>query len=612
MHDIIVPDLADEIKIMRQYLFHIIVFSACVLSFGSCTKQFTDEPKANLQPSTRLWLTPDSTLLETTSRQHLYWYGEDPDGMVEGYLLAVGNFKPAPTKILSPDTMTYAWVTTTDTLIALPLRAIRDSFTVVVRAVDNTFKQGAMLQKGAVIRMMPQPYWDKNTNGVYDAGDVALSNLQTAADPKGAFLLFPIRNTPPTVQFAANFVDSSTIQQPETTYTVATFSWVGHDADGDNTIVSYRIALNDTTLPSSWQTLTGKSTLVTLSVPRSVSDLAPDNGTVAANVYTGVFPGLQFQTTISGLKLNAQNILYLQAKDVAGEYSKAVRMPSSATTGRWFVKKPKGRMLVVKDDNQSRDTTALPLYHKTFSDPSIAGGAFGNFDILDVGFGLNSTDKQTQIANQKYGNFVPANLNPAFILTLQLYDLVYWYSDLYPSYGPAQIGLFNYTQRGGKVIFSTTFPENISFPNVSALNDFAPIDSVTTDPSSTSTAPTNADDRLPVGSTLLPFDSTSGYPALTFGPRPGPGVQFFNFSWRRIYKRIDARYIYQIDSVYSDNSTNPPQLKNERFVGTPEIAVIDNNKTFVLVALPMHLLNGNTASLTAFFRKVIVDEFGLH
>ena len=126
---------------------------------------------------------------------------------------------------------------------------------------------------------------------------------------------------------------------------------------------------------------------MTIAVPRSVSDAAPDNGTVAASVYTGVFPGLQYQGTISGLKLNAQNVLYLQDKDVAGEYSKAARMPSS-TTGYWFVKKPKGRMLVVKDYNQSDSTTALQVYRNVFSDPSIAGGAFGNFDIFDVGYGL--------------------------------------------------------------------------------------------------------------------------------------------------------------------------------------------------------------------------------
>ena len=67
-----------------------------------------------------------------------------------------------------------------------------------------------------------------------------------------------------------------------------------------------------------------------------------------------------------------------------------------------------------------------------------------------------------------------------------------------------------------------------------------------------------------------------------------------------------------MDSVYVDSSSSPPQLKNERYLGTPSIAVIDNAKTFVLVAVPVHLLNGNTTALTTFFRKAIVEEFGLH
>ena len=595
----------------------------CIVLFGSCSKQFTNEPKANVPPSTRLWLTPDSVLLESVSRQHLYWYGEDPDGMVVGYLLAVGNYKPAPARIPFPDTVTYTWVVRTDTLIGLPLRAIRDSFTVIVRAVDNTSKQTILLPEGAIVRMSPQPYWDVDSNGIFDSHDILLTNFQSATDPKGAILLFPIRNTPPTVLFAANPVDSSTIQQPETTYTVATFSWVGHDADGDNTIVSYRIALNDTTSPNSWVTLSSKSNLVTLAVPRSVSDVAPDNGTVAATVYTGVFPGLQLQPqALPGLKLNSQNVLYLQAKDIAGEYSKPARMPT-LSAGKWFVKKPQGRMLAIADYNSypagstitnpgRADTAVLHFYGNFFAQQTILGGSLGNFDVLDIGYGfVLPTDKLNQTINQQYGRLVPPNLNPAFILTLQLYDVVLWFSDLYTSYVPAQFGLFNYVQRGGKVIFTTTFPENISFPNVSALNDFAPIDSVTTDPSSSSTLATNADNRVPVGTTILPFDSTGGYPALTFGPRPSNGAQFFNVNWRRVYKRIDARYLYQMDSVYEDNSSSPPQLKNERFLGSPPIAVIDNTRKFVLVALPVQLLNGNPAALTAFFNKVLVDEFGL-
>jgi hypothetical protein len=66
-----------------------------------------------------------------------------------------------------------------------------------------------------------------------------------------------------------------------------------------------------------------------------------------------------------------------------------------------------------------------------------------------------------------------------------------------------------------------------------------------------------------------------------------------------------------MDSVYTDSSSSPPQ-KKERFLGTPDIAVIDNANTFVLVAVPVHLLDGNPAALTEFFRKVIVVQFGLH
>ena len=601
---------------MKKYFFSLIFFLTEIILFAGCSKEFTNQPKANMPPQTRLWLTPDGELNETVSRQHVYWYGEDPDGKVVGYLLAVGNYKPSPTQLPVPDTLTYTWVTKTDTVIALPLRAIRDSFTIIVRSVDNTFKppvdntlkKTVSFSDGAIIHMTPQPYWDEDTDGVH-IKNVPLTNVQSAADPKGAILLLPIRNTPPTVQFAANPVDSSTIQQPETTYTVATFSWVGHDADGDQTIISYRIALNDTSSPSAWDSLNSGSTYVTIAVPRSVSDNAPDNGTVAASVYTGTFPGMQYRGTISGLKLNAQNVLYLQAKDIAGEYSKAVRMPS-LTTGKWFVKKPKSKMLVVKDYNQSDSITAMQIYRNVFSSSTILGGSLVNFDVLDVGYGLSSIDKLNQTANQTYGDLVPVNLNPAFILTLQLYELVYWFSDLYPSYVPAQIGLFNYVQRGGKVIFSTTFPENISFPNVAALNDFAPIDSVTSDPNSSSSIPTNADGRIPIGTTVVPFDNTSGFPVLTFGPRPSAGVQFLNFNWRRIYARADAHYIYQLDSTYEDSTTSPPQMKRNRFLGEPAIAVMDNGKSFVLVALPLHLLSGNPAALTEFFRKVIVDEFG--
>lgn len=582
-------------EFMKKNLIYIVVIFVGVF-IGNCQKELPNQPKPNQLPSTRLFLVSDSTLLETSSRQHLYWYGEDPDGIVIGYLLASGNYR-LNGNLPVPDTSTYFWTTRTDSIIALPLLTKRDSFTVIIRSVDNTFDP-TQLVENAQIRMLPQPYWDRNMNGVFDGGDIQLLSIAKAVDPKGSIQLLPLRNTPPTVFFAVNPIDSSTIQQPDTTFTVATFSWYGTDIDGDNTISNYRIALNDTSTADRWFIVNNSVTMVTLIVPRIVSDVATSDA--EAEVYTGTFPNLQFRGKIPGVKLNAENILYLQARDVAGEYSVPKTMPSSPTK-KWYVKKPKSKMLFISDYNQSDQSVAISSFRAIF-ESALPAKQYSNFDVLDVGYGLTSTEKQNQLSLQKYGSFVPKFLNPQFIQTLRLYDVVFWYSDLYPSYFPAQVGLFNYTLTGGRVIFSTTFPANISFADVRALNDFAPIDSVTTNANSSTTLHTLADGRMPIGTKVLSMQTD--YPTLAFDSVTTGS--FHTFSWRKIYRRTDAQYIYQLDSSKNYNANG-----TFRYAGMPEIGVIDNGKRFVLIALPLHKMNGNK-NLPLFIKHVIEDEFGLN
>ncbi|MDP1677895.1 MAG: hypothetical protein Q8L88_13640 [Bacteroidota bacterium] len=561
---------------------------------GSCQKELPNQPKPNQLPSTRLYIVSDSTLLESSSRQHLYWYGEDPDGIVVGYLITSGNYRLHGT-LPYPDTSTYYWTTRTDSIISLPLLTKRDSFTVIIRSVDNTFDP-KQLSQNAQIRLIPQPYWDKNTNGIFDSVDVTLSSLSNSIDPKGSIQLLPLRNTPPNVFFSVNTLDSSTVQQPETTFTVATFSWYGTDIDGDQTIASYRLALNDTSTSDRWLTVNNTVTFVTLIVPRIVSNISLN--VADADVYTGIFPNMQLRGKIKGLKLDAENILYVQAKDVAGEFSKVITMPSSPSK-KWFVKKPKSKMLFVVDYNQPDQPTAVSIF-RTIIEDALPGKSYSNFDVLDIGFGMTADEKQNQLTLQKYGVFVPKNMNPQLIQTLKLFDIVFWYSDLYPSYLPAQIGLYHYTQTGGKVIFSTTFPSFISFADVRALNDFAPIDSVTTDANSSTNLHTNADLRIPRGTKVLSLNNT--YPQLAFDSTS----TIHNFNWRRVYKRTDSEYIYALDSSknYYTNGTF-------RYSGTPEIGCIDNSKRFVLIALPLHKMNGNK-NLPAFFKHIVEDEFQLN
>jgi hypothetical protein len=556
-------------------LYISVVISALVLF--SCSKDLPNENKADQPPATRLFLVPESALRETVSKQHLYYYGEDADGMVSGFLLAVVKGKNV---VASPDTIGYTWTTKADTVIALPLLSARDSFTVVVRAVDNRFA-ASILPTGAIVRLSPSPYWDVNANGVQDGADIALPLMSGAVDLKGAIQLFPIRNTPPKVSFAVNAVDSTVIQQPDTTYTAATFSWYGTDDDGNNTIASYRIALNDTSTAARWFTLSGTATGVTIVVPRSTSDGA--SGEVDADVYTGTYPSLQYKGKVSGLRLNSANTFFLEARDVAGEYSPVAKLPGVGK--KWFVKKPQGRMLLVADYSAGDKNDVISYYRRMFASPVIAGGTLGSFDVLD------------QV------NFPLTALNPALVKTLQLYDMVLWVTDRFPSIKPAQISLYNYSQSGGKVILTTTFATDLTYSDLRALNDFAPLDSITTDVVNTNNKPpTNADRRLDARTQILPM--MPGYPVLAADTVNvfGDIISSHTVNVKRIYKRTDSQYLYRLDSS---------RAASPRYKGSPEIACIDNAKRFVMFALPLHIVNGPPRNLPLFFKQVVENEFGI-
>jgi hypothetical protein len=580
--------------LMKKNIFYLLLPALFVL-FGSCKKELPNQPKANQLPTTRLWLESDKTLLETSSRQHLYWYGEDPDGKVSSYLISVITSRLPNSQIPNPDTLTYFWTTKTDTLLPLPLLQARDSFTIVIRAIDNRFNPGS-LSEGSQIKLYPQPYWDMNADGIFDANDVSLSDLPSSLDPKGAVQLFPLRNTPPVVYFVGDptSADSTVpIQQPYYTYTVATFSWRGTDVDGDNTIRGYKIALNDTS-DANWSSLLSPATTtVTLAVSRSASDAATN--VVDADLYSGIYPNLQTRGTVSGLRLDNTNRLYLKAIDVAGEYSKTIRLPDSisATNNRtWFVKKPQSKMLMVLDIGQPNSDKPfyIPYYRNIFSDPNLISDALANFDTLDI------VDER------------PYFLNPALIKTLQLYDVVLWATDKFPSLTPAQIGLFYYTQSGGKVIFTTTFATALPYADLHALNDFAPLDSTSSDTVySGYNPPTNSNRRVTVkngGSTTTIYSMMDGYPDLYIDSLniQEKLTSSHTLNMRRIYKRTDSQYIYRLDS---SRAVIP------EYIGSPPVACIDNNKRFVLFALPLYIMNGNPKNLPLFFKQVIENEFKL-
>lgn len=329
-------------------LFYLFIF------FSACSDRVTDAPKENQPPETHLFLLPDNDLATSTSRQILHWTGDDPDGRVVGFVHTFDNHAPEITtwKVGATDQF---WKFT---------ESNKDTFSLRLSGKDTVF----------VFRV----------KAVDDQG---------AADPTAASQRFPVQNSPPVV----NFVPGT--ETPDTTFTVATFTWSGSDLDGDNTIARYEYVLDN---PNGlWKQLPPTTTSLTL------------------KQNDGLTPG--------------QHILYLRALDIAGTTSPIVRMP--ATGSGWVVIPPVGRYLVIDD---FLGEPAATTFYRTTLDTLVR-----DYSVLRI------KDK-------------PAPQRLLFQETLSLFDRVIWYADAQPNLELAGIVLPAFLNRGGKVVFSTLFAQFFS------------------------------------------------------------------------------------------------------------------------------------------------------
>jgi hypothetical protein len=343
---------------------------AWMLLAAGCSKRLVNEPMANQPPETYLALVPDGELRRSVSQQHIHWWGVDPDGFIAGYYFSL-------------DSARWTFTARTDSVFTFRLNRLDTTYSFFVAAVDE----------------------------------------QGLRDPTPASLRYPIQNSPPTVAYLL----TSTV--PETTYTVATFQWNGTDIDGNETIVSYYYALDDTSNPSKWKRISGEANLVTL---------FKSDGLTEGN-----------------------HAFYLKAQDVAGAFSPIIRMPDTGKV--WYVREPKGDFLIVRDYLPT--DFAASLYRTVFD--TLLGGRLGSKDILDIKKGSSAISK---------GKFVPPLINPTFTETLKLFKYIFWYGDNSPSLDIIQASLPGFKKAGGKVFLAAGFPQNIVAQG--GLGDFAPIDNI--------------------------------------------------------------------------------------------------------------------------------------
>lgn len=484
--------------------------------FG-CTDTPTSTPIANKRPETHLALSEVNTV--QSSRVHVHWYGDDPDGLIAGYVYSWNN-------------RDWYFTRKNDSLFSLTITVNDSNYVFAVAAVDNSAAGRLPADDSAV------PFVDNNGDGIYTNGE-EFTGLSGATDPSPAVVQYRIVNSAPLVFLGA---DSSAAaravrQVPDTTFTVATFLYSVYDTDGRESISAVEWALNDSSAQARWTRVAPSQTLLTV----RESD---------------------------GLRPNADNVLYLRAIDNGGLRSTVLQYPAAG--GTWFVKKPKGDVLVVKDYG-SKDADAF--YSEALN--SIAGGRFaGKFDIIDIREGLSPSTRPKNL---------PLFISPAFIETLKLFRAVIWYGDTRPDLTLAQQVLPDYNRAGGKVIMTTGLPTTVEATG--ALVDFAPVDSV-----SAAELP-GFPQALKNGSTVSAETPVAAvYPDLVKEKGNVAGVHV-------LYPRATASALYRLP-------------ENAAYTGQPIVGVRSGQRDMVFINVPLHLLNAQNSARTL-LERVLTIEFGL-
>ena len=197
--------------------YKILILVILASLFFSCSKDFGDNPIPNQPPETHISIFSDNALNATTSRQTFHWWGDDPDGIVVGFIY---TFEASAENVETWDNDSPApfWTFTTERTrtFTLQLSGADTVYTLRVKAIDD----------------------------------------EGAADPSPAEKQFPLVNSIPSVEFPLG------TEVPDTTFTVATFVWSGSDPDGDGNISKFQYILDDTN--GIWIDLEPKINSVTL------------------------------------------------------------------------------------------------------------------------------------------------------------------------------------------------------------------------------------------------------------------------------------------------------------------------------------------------------------
>lgn len=479
---------------MKKWIF---VYLLPVLIFAGCT---TGTKLGNLSPETKIFLDKIDSPDRLTSVVTMHWSGEDPDGYVKEYEISFDNSQWISVSQRTDSTFRFEIVNSNIADIQF-----------YVRAVDNEGKP----------------------------------------DPSPAYLLIPIKNTPPTLTL------DQTKPVPDTVYSVFSVLWIANDLDGEENLDSVFIKVNN----GNWVALPKSIDFV------SVIPSAPKvPGIQNALLYKGT-NALLHPSQLQGLNVGQMNRIYVKAKDKGGIFSE----PDSSAA--FLLLAQNADFLVIDEHKGSSNPNPESVYFPALANIGIS------YDYFDM-------------------NAHPLPfLEPALGLYMGLYDVVFWYSDgsEYAEYGDqvfveiAANTFQNYLNKGGKLLISTKFPSRFnSLPAAtsSAVFAFSPMESFST---------ASGQARIPMDSSVYSVGAYAGdYPTLK------PSVFMSLIS--PFYAKNTNDNLYQAQLQASGGWTGPSAV-----CGTSRFTNGRINQVFF--SLELHKLNGDQAAFETTLNKILKEEF---
>ena len=462
------------------------------LSLWSCKRE--GDEKSNTLPDTKIVLeainlTGDDRL---NSVVQLSWYGTDADGYITGFEISL-------------DETNWTYTTEQDSTFNFELDAGTDTtdINLFVRAIDNDNKK----------------------------------------DPTPASLIIPLKNTPPVVT-----LDEASFPE-DTTNLVLTFRWDATDNDGDESIISAQLKLND----GNWNDIDVDKRIISL-----IATDPTTSGTTNAYIYYNTETSPQ-SSTIDGFKNGDTNRVYIRVEDLANAISEV------DTSEIIFVKRKTSDLIFVSGMNET----------STANYQTILNTAYPSYDY--VNYMINSNAYQ------------PKFWNPTFRLMLSEYDKLFMLGDgtnitnpingqidIMLAYAAEHIQEFS-NNNGKSFIINPLRTTN----DISSIVSVMPLDSIST---SSGTAFIQDNDSL--------TPTSSSYPVLTANyilPNVAP-----------FYPTADAEVLY--------NATITPQ---SGWIGPDEVAALRKNgaNTYqVFISVPVTSF-GTTTEQIDLFDQILNDDF---